>query len=453
MMTRFTLPAVGAPESVTLPPITRSTLANGLGVWSMRHASLPMVSAALLLNVGSVDDPPEWPGLASLAADLVDEGSGDLDAIAIADRWARLGCALETDAGPDATTFSFMSLSRVLGDALRLLAASVCDLRVDAATLARVRELRVNRLRQLQSSAAASADRVFLRAVYGAHGYAHTPLGTTRALSAVTREHILAFQQREYRPDRATIIVAGDVTHDACVEAAAAAFAGWRAGGDAHVAASPSSATPAPEPRIWLVDRPGAPQSELRLGHLGVARSTSDYYALVTLNSLLGGQFSSRINQRLRQDKGYTYGARTHFDFWRRSGTFECETSVQGDVTGAAIADVLAACEAVGASRPPDTDELVRTQESLTRGYVRHFETPAQFVRAAAEIAVHDLPDDTVGRFVPSILAVSAAAVVAAARAHIRPRDMAIVIVGDAASVRPQLVPLGRAVVDGVPEF
>lgn len=186
---------------------------------------------------------------------------------------------------------------------------------------------------------------------------------------------------------------------------------------------------------------------------MGPTRTAPGYHALVTLNAALGGQFTSRINQNLRESKGFTYGVRTGCDFHSMCGTFECNTSVQSDATRQAIAEVLAECEAVRSTRPVEGDELDQARQSLTRGYVRQFETPAHLVRAASELHEFSLPDDTFDRFVPEVTRVTAPDVLAAAKAAVHPEGCAIVVVGDAEKYRNELATLGREIVDFVPEF
>jgi predicted Zn-dependent peptidase len=205
--------------------------------------------------------------------------------------------------------------------------------------------------------------------------------------------------------------------------------------------------------RILLVHRPGAPQSELRVGHIGPSRATSAYYALISLNALLGGQFTSRINRRLREEKGVTYGARTSFDFRRVAGSFSCETSVQSNATAIAVGDILAELEDVRRVGAVTIDELERGKASLTRGYVRNFETAGQMVRAAAQLATLSLADDTFDRFVSAVDAVDIDALHRAALEFIRPADVTVVVVGDSDQCRAPLESLGRRVVDATPEF
>lgn len=456
---RFTLPPAGPPAPVRFPPVSRSALANGVRVWSLPHTAIPLVSVALVIDAGAAHDPARRHGLASLTGHLADEGAGGRDAIQLADAFARLGTHLDVEVGPDVTAFSFTALARFLVPALALLADVVTRPHLAGEDLTRVRELRVNRLRQLSRSPATPADRAFLAAVFGAHPYGHGVLGTTRSVEAITLEDVRAFQASAWRPGGATLIVVGGLDHAAVARAADGALGQWQpasAGAGAAGAIGPVDSPgsgPAGPGAILLVDRPGAPQSELRAGHTAPSRRTPAYHALVTLNGLLGGDFSSRINRNLREAKGLTYGARTAFDLRRAGGSFGCQTSVQTDGTAAAIAEILKECEAVRVDGAVDADELARAKASLTRGYVRHFEAGDDLLRAAAQLVACDLPDDTFDRFVPLVDAVTGQDVVAAARRFIRPSDFAIVVAGDAERCRGPLEAFGRPVVTTAPEF
>jgi zinc protease len=452
---RFTLPGAGPPTPVRFPPIARSVLANGLSVWSMPHSAIPVASAALVLDAGAAQDPADRHGLAGVTAHLADEGAGDRDAIQLAEAFARLGTHLDADVGPDVTALSLTSLTRFFGRALRLLGDVVTRPHLSATDLPRVRELRTSRLRQLSRSPATPADRAFLAAVFGAHPYGHGVLGTTTSLERITLDDVRRFHAAAWRPDTATLIVAGDLDHDAVTEAAAEALGSWtgrRSGSDAQ---GPVGSVGPSEPSraVLLVDRPGAPQSELRIGHTAPARRTPAYHALVTLNGLLGGEFSSRINRNLREAKGLTYGARTAFDLRRAGGSFVCQTSVQTDGTAAAIAEILRECDAVRLDGAVGADELARAKASLTRGYVRHFEAGDELVRAAAQLVAYGLADDTFDRFVPLVDAVTGEDVVRAAQAFVRPADFSIVVVGDAGRCRGPIEAIGREIVIIAPEF
>jgi len=370
--------------------------------------------------------------------------------VQLAEAFERLGTHLSVEVGQETVVLGFSALARFLDPALALLSDVLVRSHLAVADLERIREQRVNRLTQLKTSATAAADRAFLLGVFGSHPYGHGTLGTTQALQSLAYDEVRAFHQELFVPLGATLIVAGDVAPGAVPDIARAHLAHWTG----RRAVMPAITAPAPPaPRLLLVDRPAAPQSELRIGHLGPARTTPEYHALVTLNAALGGQFTSRINQNLRESKGYTYGARTAFDFRRICSTFGCDTSVQSDATRQSIAEVLAECEAARAARPVLGHELDQAKNSLTRGYVRHFETPTHLVRAAAELLAFSLPDDTFDRFVPEVDTVTAAGVTAAASAHIRPDASVIVVVGDGEKCRDDLATLGREVVDVTPEF
>jgi zinc protease len=452
-MSRFVMPEVSAPEPVRLPPIERSTLPNGLRVWTMPHHALPVVSIAVLVNAGSASDPIDQPGLLGLVADLIDEGAGGRDAIALAESLGDLGATLETTAGADTMSVSLWTLARHVKPAMRILADVIARPDLKDSDLTRVRELRLSRLQQLRRSAASAAERVFARAVFRNHGYGHSALGTSASILSATIEDVQMHYRRLVTPDRVTIVVTGDISHGAVVDAATEGFGAWEL--------PPFDVDPATDvpgygfdrslSRILFVDRPGASQSEIRVGHLGVRRMTPDYHALLLLNATLGGSFSGRLNLRLRQQLGYTYGARSAFDMDRDAGTFACESSVQGDKTAASVREIVQILADIRGTKPLDDAELELARGTLTRGYARHFETPRQLTGAVAQTAIFGLPDDTFEQFVPKVNAVTLADLAAAARARIHPDRVITVVVGDP-KWRDDLAEFGT-VETVVPEF
>jgi zinc protease len=452
------MPAVGPPDPVRFPPAVRRQLDNGLAVWAISDASFPIVSAALVVRAGSAHDPVDRPGLISLTGDLLDEGAGGRDAIALSEAFARLGSRLAIDITPDVTAVSMGTLDRCFPETLDLLADIVIRPHFGAPDFERVRDLRVNRLKQLTQTAGTVADRAFAAAVYGAHPYGHGTMGTTRALQAITVDDARTVWERLYRPFSATLVVAGGVTADDVLRAVtSSAFGSWNGdqrGRDSSQARAETSPGPVSKtPAISLVHRPGAPQSELRVGHLGPTRQTPDYHELVTLNAVLGGQFTSRLNRNLRETRGITYGARTAFDMNRSAGSFACDTSVQSDATAVAVTEILKEFRAIREPVAVDADELALAQDSLTRGYVRHFETAGQLARALVELATYDLPEDTYDRFVPAVARVRAGDLTRVGEASLQPDACAIVVVGDAAACRPSLETLGLPIVEADPEF
>lgn len=449
MTGRFVRPPAGPAAAVRFPKVERTRLDNGLAIWVIPYGTLPLASATLLIDRGTSHDPADRHGLASLTGDMLDEGAGTRDAIALADAFARAGTQLTIDVGPDTMTLSTAGLSSAFDDVLALVGDVVMRPRFAASDFERVRELRVNRLRQLSRSAGTVADRAYVSAVFGEHPYGHGALGTTSALSAMTVDDAQAYWVDHVGPSAATLIVVGDLSPDAVVRAADRVFRQW----DRQPVAAPEPPAPdAVDARILLVDRPGAAQSELRIGHVGPPRMTPLFHSVVVANAVLGGQFTSRINRRLREEKGVTYGAHTSFDFRRVAGSFSCVTSVQTDATTESVADVLDELDDIRLA-PVDEAELSAARASLTRGYVRNFETGGQILRGAAQLATYDLPDDTFDRFVGAVEAVTGGDVRAAATEVIRPDEATIVVVGDADSCQPMLEKIGRPVVRTAPEF
>jgi len=437
------------------PRVARARLANGLGVWSIERRRLPLVTVTLVVPAGSSIDPARAPGLASLTADMLDEGSSGLSAIGIQEAFGRLGTSLEIDVGADAVLVSLAVLPEHLRAACDLLFDCVGRPTLANADFERIRTLRLNRLRPLRQSPGALADHAFAQSVFGTHPYGHPPYGVSGALERMTIDDVVRLHAAAWRPDRATLVLAGAIGAGEAAGVADAASGRWAAARPPAVdgaagpeaGAAPEPARPA-APRIVLVDRPGAAQTELRVGHASVARRTPDYHALVLLNAVLGGQFVSRINLNLRERRAYTYGAYTSFDFRRQAGAFALQTSVQTDATADAVAESIAEIRAIGSDRPPTADEMAFCRASVTRGYARHFESTSQIARALTVLAVHGLPDDTFDRFVPAIRSLGTGDLAAAAAAHLHPAALTVVAVGDRARIEDGLASLGL----GAPE-
>jgi zinc protease len=435
---RSRLPLTGPEPAFAFPEIRRRRLANGLDVWTAVHREVPLLSVLVMIRAGASFDPADRPGLAALTGDLLDEGCGDLDALALHEALGRLGAQLDTEVGGDATLVGLTTLERSAASALALLAEMVTRPRLDAADFDRVRDLRLNRLLQLRDLPPAVAERVFTERLYGAHPYGHLPIGTETSLRAMVAGEARAFHQRMYEPSRMTVIAVGNGSHEALADSIDAAFGSWRGESSGGPFADPAALPIPPGAKeLVVVPRTAAPQSELRIGHVALARNSPDYHALVALNLVLGGQFVSRINSNLRERKGYTYGARTSFEFRRGRGPFSLYASVQSDATADAVREALAELNAIRGERPVTEAELELGRAPLTRGYPRGFETAEQIGRAAAQLALYDLPDDYFTTFVPKVMALTPEDLTRAAATHIDPSRFVTVIVGDRSTMGP----------------
>jgi zinc protease len=446
LIDRSRLPEPGAARPFAFPSIHKSVLPNGLQVWSVRHAAVPIVSYVLLVRSGSSTDPDGKEGLAAIAADMLDEGSGDKSAIGMHEALARIGAQFDTDIGADAALVGITTLAKSAARGLGLLADIVARPSLTEADFVRVRQLRLHRLTQLRDVPGAVADRTFMRLLYGSHPYGHTPMGTEESVATLTIDDVRRFHADAIRPDTATLIAVGDCDHAEVERLAADAFDGWRgrdSSAAAAAAADRSLLTPPSTAQLVFVSRPNAPQSELRIGHIAVARDTSDYHALVAANMVLGGQFVSRINLNLREDKGLTYGARTSFDFRKLPGPFALQASVQTAATALAIEESIGEIAAIRGARPVTDDELSLGIAALTRGYARNFETAEQVARAATQIALYNLPDDYFVQFVPKLERLTTAEITRAAAEHLHPDRLLALVVGDLDVVGKDLERLG----------
>ncbi len=437
---RSKLPSPGAEVPFSFPEIRRRELSNGARVWTVEHHAVPLVSFLVLMPVGASADPPDRPGLAAITGDLLDEGCGPRNALEVHEALGRIGAQLDTEVTADATMLSLTTLARFSDRALEILADLIVRPRLEQREFDRVRELRLHRLVQLRDMPPALADRVFAQLLYKGHPYGHLPIGTEGSLRAMTLREVVTFHRRGFHPSRMTVVAVGDAPHERLADLVEHACAAWT-GQPPEPLVDPAS-LPAPAPpqdRLALVHRAAAAQSELRIGHVGVPRSTPDYHGLLVLNMVLGGQFVSRVNMNLREQKGYTYGARTSFDFRVGPGPFVLYASVQSEVTADAVREAVSELRAIRGERPVTRAELELGRAALTRGYPRSFETAEQIARAAAQLAMYGLPDDYFTIFVPRVLALDEHEITRVAASHIDPGRLLTVIVGDREKVGPTL--------------
>jgi predicted Zn-dependent peptidase len=443
---RSRLPDVGPDPAFTFPEIVRHTLRNRLQVRTVEHASIPVVTIVLQVEGGSGADASDKEGLAAIVADMVDEGTGTLSAIDVSDALARIGGDYDVDVSPDVTVFSLTTLARFAARGASLLADMTTRPSMRETDFIRVRQLRLDRLKQLKDLPPAVAERAFLRLLYAQHPYGHVPIGSDEALRRISLDDASAFHGATFRPSHATLVVAGALPHHELLTIADTAFGGWT--NDDRLSqpvqrASAIEPSAVAAPRLAIVPRESAAQSELRIGHLSARRNTPDYPALLVMNALLGGQFVSRINLKLREEKAYTYGARTGFDWRRGLSPFVLQASVHTASTAAAIADAIGEIEGLRGSRPPSGEELVLAKASLTRGYPRNFETAQQVARSIAQLALYDLPDTYFAEFVPNVNAIGEDDVTRVAARYLVPEKLSTLIVGDHSAIADTLGTLG----------
>ena len=443
---RTRLPIPGPDRPFHFPRIVRRSLPNGLELRAVRHRSVPVVSAVLLVPGGSSVDPADGHGLVSITSGLLDEGSRGQSALDIAERVAGIGGDLDVEVGMDAVAIGLTTLDRFFETGLALVHEIVTAPNLANDDFNRIRNLRLERLKQMKDHAAAIAERAFARVLYDSHPYGHLSLGSEPALSSMNVDAARAMHAAMFTPAGSTLVVVGDRAEEELLDVAAALFEPWRASASAMAinrGAALKTPPSMPQAALAVIARPGAAQSELRIGHVCAPRSTPDYPQLLMLNTILGGEFVSRLNLNLRESKGYTYGVRTGFNLRRGLGPFVMQTSVGTDVTGPAIREALAEIRAIADERPVTRDEVAQAFASLSKGYPRGFETAGQVARSVAQLALHNLPDTYFEEFVPRLAQVTADDVSAAARQYLAPAKMSTVIVGDLDKIHVSLPGLG----------
>ncbi len=425
-------PELGPPPSLSLPPIHRLQLANGSPLLLLEKHDVPLVQVNLVVRTGSAMDPGNAPGLASLTADLMDEGAGGRGALELADEIDFLGAELRIGVGAHETVLALHSPRSRLDEALRLMADVALRPDFPGEELERKRRERLTTLVQWRDEARNIASVMFDQTLYGAaHPYGRPSLGNEASLRSFKVADLRTFHENYFRPNNAYFVVVGDVSMGEIKPMLEALFGDWPRG------LIPDSKWPAARQverrEVYLVDKPGAAQTEIRIGRIGVPRLTDDYDALVVMNTILGGSFASRLNQNLREEHGYTYGARSFFDFQPLPGPFLAGAAVQTAVTDSSLIEFMK--ELRGILEPVSPDELVRAKNFVALRFPSRFQTVAETAGELAELEQFGLSSDYFNQYVQRILAVTREDVQRVARRYLDPDKMAIVLVGDRATI------------------
>ena len=429
-------PELGALPALRLPAVQVQTLPNGLQLAVVEMHKVPVVDVGLLVRAGAARDPRDMPGLATFTAGMLDEGAGGRGSLEIAEQVDHLGASLGAFAGLETATIWLHATKARLEPALDLMADVALRPAFADSEVVRQRDLRKNFLLQLRDQPTQMAPVAFNAIVYGAHPYGHPVQGDDASTAALDRARVADFYRTYYRPENARILVVGDITPAEARALVEARFGAWAKG---EVPAAPVTDPPTPAPRaFYLVDKPEAAQSVIQIGHVGVPRSTPDYYALRVLNTILGGSFTSRLNHNLRETHGYTYGARSSFSMQRLAGPFSAGASVQTAKTDSALIEFFKELRRLRDEPVPEA-ELAKAKAYVALGLPAEFETTRGAAGMFAELLNNDLPLDTYDSFIRQVEAVSAADVQRVARLHVRPDEFAVVVVGDRAKIEPPI--------------
>lgn len=433
-------PATGPLPTLKAPLGHKTQLDNGLTLVSVHKEALPLVHISVVVKSGSAQDPAALPGLAAFMADMLKMGTRTQSAQAIAEAVETQGASLDVSTDEDNIMVSATVLKANVGPVLDVIADVLRHPTFAKDEMERGRKLRVSTLSQLDSEPVHLSRRVFREVVFGSHAYGHVPMGNAAGLKKVKRQDLKAYYKTHVRPANVAVMVVGDLSASEAEAHVSKRLGGWNG--------PPETQTPPATPveastQVALVPRPGAPQSQVVVGNLGVARGTPDYYPLVMCNAILGGLFNSRINMNLREDKGWTYGARSTFDFKREKGPFFVAAGIRTDVTGEAIREMLGEI-----AKMRDTDvseeELNNAKNRYSLSLPGYFQTVEGVSSMLANLYLFNLPDDYYQKLPENLAAVTVADVRRVATTYLHPDKLSIVVVGDPAHVEPALRDLGR---------
>ena len=449
MLDRSTPPASKPPTAFRAPVPEVLTLKNGLPVWVLPKRDLPTVSMAVAMTGGATVQPIDRPGLARLTVGVMDEGTRTRTAAEIALAVEAMGASLSASCGWDGAFVSFRCLKTVLDPMLDLAVDVLREPSFPEAEWDRIRGQTVAALRAERDSAEARGHRTLMKTLYPeGHPYRHPLDGLEGVVAELTRDEAADLHRRFSTSSGAAVIVAGDVDPQAVLERLEARLGDWS--GSAEEIPRPTAPALGDRPRILLLNRPDAPQAVVRVGHVGIARDDPDFEGLMLFNQVLGGQFTSRLNEILRERRGFTYGVRSGFDCRRGRGPFSIAASLQADRLDDALQDLYDELRALLDHRPPTDVEIADARRALVDGQARQFETPSALVNRYANLFVQGLPIDHLATFPERVAAVGLDSILAAARRRIAPSALAIVVVADAEQVRAPLEKLAWAEVEVV---
>lgn len=431
-----------ASRPLNIPKPYETTLANGLQVVIIEEPRLPLVSYRLAFRSGSANDPAELPGLSSMVADLLNEGTQTRTSKQIADEVARLGATLTAGVNSDYTTVAASALS-VYGD-------QVLDLMADVALRPSypASELELSRQNRKQGLIAQRAQPSFLaserlsRIIFGQHPYG-TVSATPESLDAITRDRLVSFHRSMFIPNNAVLVVVGNVKRDAVLKRAEELFGKWAKG------QAPAENFPQPPVRtsraIYVVDRPGSAQSNIVIANTALNRMSPDYFPTLVMHTVLGANASSRLFMNLREAKGYTYGAYSNLDTRRAAGTFRATAEVRTPVTGDSLKEFFYELNRIR-TEPVSEKELMDAKSYLAGVFPIRIETQEGVIDQLVQMKMYGLPADYLQTYRERVSAITAADVQRVANQNITPDKAAIVIVGDAAAISSQIKPYAETV-------
>lgn len=450
---RTVTPPPAAEPSFSPPEIQRTTLANGAQLFLVEKHSLPLVQINLAWKGGYVLDPPGKEGLASLTANMLDEGTAARDALRISEDIRKLGAQLSTGSSWDGMHVGLNVLRVNLDAGLELMSDVVIHPTFPQDELERQSKSVIGSIQQQSRRSGTVAFKTFSRMLYGKdhrYGQPSSGTGTEASVSTITRDDVVNFYRANYAWNNAAFVVVGDITLAEAATKLEKAFASWKPG----QAVIPEITDPQPvtQTKIYIVDKPGAPQSSVVIGNLGMKRSDPEYIPADAMNNALGGGSIARLYRNLREEHGYTYGAYSAFAGRRGVAPFVAYADVQTEVTDKAVTEFLKELRDIRGPRPLTEQELLDSKNNLIKGYPQNFETFGALAGQLNAIFLQDLPLSEWSDYVPRVSGVTVSEATRLAQTYIRPDAQVIVVVGDRQKIEEPLRALGVGDVVVVPK-
>ncbi len=441
---RSKLPDEGTPPTVRFPELQKTTLSNGLSIILAERHAVPVVNFNLLVNAGYAADQFALPGTASLAMNMLDEGAGKRTALEISEALASLGANLNTRSNLDMSSVFLSALKRNLDASLDIYADVILKPTFPEKEFKRLQKEQLSRIQQEQASPVPLALRLFPALLYGkGHAYG-TPLtgsGTAESVKQITRQDLIKFHRTWFKPNNATLVVVGDITMPELTSRLEKRFKGWKPGETPQK--NIARVTLPPKPTIYIMDRPGSPQSLILAGHIAPPKSNPDEIAIEMMNQILGGQFIARVNMNLREDKHWAYGAYTFIIDARGQRPFLVYAPVQTDKTKESIAELQTELTDILSSRPPTEDELKRVKKNAVLKLPGSWETSNEIAGAIAEMVRFGYPDDYYQTYSERVRSVNLEEVTKAAQTVLHPNSLVWIVVGDREKIESGLKELG----------
>jgi len=439
---RMNVPSTEAAVSFSSPITEKKTLANGLEIVVSQRPELPIVNARLMIKTCNLLETAAAAGESSLTAALMDEGTKKRNALKIRDDIDLLGSSLSVSGSRGGASVTISSLKSKLDATMEIMSDVILNPAFPKDEFDRLQKQTLDGILQRKSNPSTIADQIFAQKLYGEdHPFSRPSGGTESSVKNLGIPDLKKNYETFWRPNNAAIVFVGDISLDEATHLAEKYFGKWQRGSIPEMEVP--DVAPPKGPVVYLVDKQGAPQSQIRIGSTAPNRYTKDYYPLVVSNTLLGGSFASRLNLNLREDKGYTYGAFSMVNFGRELGSWIASAGVQSKFTKESLVEFKKEITGLGGFREVTKGELEGVQKNLTRGYVQNFESNGMVLGQIASLMTYDLPLDEMSKYVKEVEQQTTHSVMAMAKKYFDFDQTITVVVGDLSNIEDPIRQLG----------